>query len=146
MQFSQSTVFRVILVIVGGFIVYVGINVGFGGIPTLGWQVSPDFVTVTNAADYAVQDSHVRFLGGLFGATGLFLLLGATDIKRYQAELRLAFALIFVGGLTRFTALQPDVLFGAKVVMSLAAELLLMPILFFWLPRVLQTGDAPNHT
>lgn len=139
MQFNQSTIFRIILVIVGAFIVYVGINVGFGGIPTLGWQVSPDFVTVTNAADFAVQDSHVRFLGGLFGAVGLFFLLGATDIRRYHAELRLAFALIFVGGLTRFTAFQPDVIFGAKVVMSLAAELILMPILFFWLPRVLRS-------
>lgn len=143
MRLNEATVLRVILVIVGLFVVFVGINVGFGGIRTLGWQVSPDFVSVTNEADYLVQDNHVRFLGGLFGAAGLFLILGATNLKRYQAELRLVFALIFVGGLARFTSLQPNVLLGANVVTSLAAEIILMPILFFWTPRVLIRHQEP---
>lgn len=136
MGLNQQTIFRIILVIVGAFIVFVGVNVGFGGIPTLGWQIAPDFVSVTNESDYLVQDSHVRFLGGVFGAMGLFMLLGATNLERYQAGLRL----VFVGGFTRFTEFQPDVRFGSGVVTSLAAELILMPVLYFWLPRVVSTN------
>lgn len=136
---NQSGILRGILVIVGAFIVYVGINVGFGGILTLGWQVPSTFVSVTNPADFAIQDSHVRFLGGFFGAAGLFMLLAATNLRRYQAELRLVFVLMFIGGLARLSALQPATLLDSKIITSFAAEVILMPILFFWLPRVLSS-------
>ncbi len=136
MQFNQASVIRVILVIVGAFIVFVGVNVAFGGIQTLGWQVAQGFVSVTNEPNFLIQDNHVRFLGGVFGAVGVMLLLGATNLGRYQAELRLVFVLIFVGGLARFSSMQPTVIFGAGVVTSLITELVVMPILFFWLPRV----------
>jgi Domain of unknown function (DUF4345) len=144
MRLNESVVLRVILVLVGALIVFVGINTGFGGIQTLGWQVSPGFVSVANEAVYLVQDNHARFLGGLFGAVGLFMLLGATNLRRYQAELRLAFVLIFLGGLARFTSMQPNVLFGANVVTSLVVEVILMPILFFWIPRVLKNRQEPS--
>jgi Domain of unknown function (DUF4345) len=143
-KINQLMLVRVVLVIVGAFIVYVGINVGFGGIPTLGWQVPTDFVSVANPAEFAVQDSHVRFLGGFFGAAGLFMLLAATNLRRYPAELRLVFVLMFIGGLMRLTAFQPAVLFGPKVITSFAAEVILMPILFFWLPRALRSA-APTQ-
>jgi Domain of unknown function (DUF4345) len=138
---NQSGILRGILVIVGAFIVYVGINVGFGGIPTLGWQVPADFVSVANPAEFAVQDNHVRFLGGFFGAAGLFMLLAATNLRRYQAELRLVFVLMFIGGLARLSALQPAILLDSKIITSFAAEVILMPILFFWLPRALRSAD-----
>jgi uncharacterized protein DUF4345 len=137
-KFSESLLFRLILVIVGLVIVIVGINVAFGGIHTLGWQVAPDFLTITNEAAYRVQDNHVRFLGGVFGAAGLMLLLGATNLSRFQKELRLIFILTFVGGLARFSSLQPEIIFGANILSSSLTELILMPILFFWLPRVVK--------
>lgn len=137
MKFRESLLLRLILVIVGLVIVVVGINVGFGGIQTLGWQVAPDFVSVSNEAAFLVQDNHVRFLGGVFGTAGLVMLLGATNLKRYQKELRLVFILTFVGGLVRFSSLQPNIIFGANIISSSLTELFLMPILFFWLPRVL---------
>jgi hypothetical protein len=146
MRLNEAAVIRVILVIVGAFIVFVGINTGFGGIQTLGWQIPPGFASITNEAVYLVQDNHTRFLAGLFGAVGLFMLLGATNLQRYQAELRLVFVIIFLGGLARFTSLQLNVIFGANVVISLVAEVILMPILFFWLPRVLNYHQEPIKT
>jgi len=136
MSINQSMIYKTILAIVGLFIIYVGINVGFGGIQTMGWQVSPDFVTVADEADFAVQDNHVRFLGGLFGAMGFVMLLAVTNLKRYQSELRLIFIVMFVGGIIRWTSLQPDVIFSANIITSFLAEVILMPVLFFWLPRV----------
>ncbi len=142
MRFDQTTALRVILVLIGSFIVFVGVNVAFGGIQTLGWQVAQGFVSVNNPPNFLIQDNHVRFLGGVFGAVGVMLLLGATHLQRYQAELRLVFVLIFVGGLARFTALQPSVILGPNVITSLITELVVMPILFFWLPRTVKNHPS----
>jgi hypothetical protein len=134
----SSNGLRLILVAVGALVIFLGINIGFGGILTLGWQGQTQFFEVTNEHGYLIQDSHVRFLGGLFGALGIFLIVGATNLRKYQAGLRLAFILVFVGGLARFTMLRPDVVFSADITGSLAAELILMPVLFVWLGRAVK--------
>ena len=146
MRLNQAVILRVILVIVGALIVFVGINTGFGGIQTLGWQVTPGFVSVTNETTFLVQDNHTRFLGGLFGAVGLFMILASTDLHYYQTALRLVFALIFLGGLARFSSMQLNVIFGPNIMLSLIIELILMPVLFFWLPRVLKVYQQPLQT
>jgi hypothetical protein len=134
----SSTALRIVLVLVGAMFVYIGINVGFGGIRTLGFQGPTSFLEVTNMAAYLIQDSHVRFLGGVFGAMGLFLILGATNLPKFQTGLKLVFALTFIGGLTRFS--MPGVIFGSGVLGSLLGELVLMPILYFWLTRVVKSS------
>jgi Domain of unknown function (DUF4345) len=148
MKFNEALprLFRLILVIVGLVTILVGINVGFGGIQTLGWQIAPDFLTVTNEAAYRVQDNHVRFLGGVFGAAGLMMLLGATNLNRFQKELRLVFILTFVGGLARFSSLAPNIIFGTNILTSSLTELLLMPVLFFWLPRILEQEPLSSQS
>lgn len=137
MSLNQTTIFKAILVILGGFFIFVGINVGFGGIQTLGWQISPDFVTIVNNDNYQIQDSHIRFLGGLFGAVGIFMLIATTNLKQYQTALRLVLVVTFIGGLARLTASQPSVILDTKVITSFLGEVVLTPILFFWLPRIL---------
>lgn len=52
--------------------------------------------------------------------------------------LRLAMALIFLGGLTRFTMLRSDILFGPEIIASLVAEVILVPILYLWLAKVVR--------
>jgi hypothetical protein len=94
-------------------------------------------VKVTLEGRYLVQDSHVRFLGGLFGAIGLFFLLAATNLQKHQSALKIVFVLIFIGGLARFSS--PGVVFSPDVVGSLAIEILLMPILYMWASRVIKT-------
>lgn len=123
---------RLVLVLAGLFTVFVGINVSFGGILTLGWMGQTKFLDVTDFTQYFVQDSHVRFFGGVYGSAGILLLAAATDLRKYEAAAKVVFVLFFMGGLARFSMLRPDVIFGPAIVGSLAAELILMPILYWW--------------
>lgn len=138
MNTLSANAFRGILIVVGAVIVLIGINVGGGGIQTLGLQGTRDFLAVTNEHRYTIQDNHVRFLGGLFGAMGIFMLFAATNPTRYQTGLQLVFILVFIGGLTRFTSLRPDIVFSPDSIVSTLTELVLMPILYFWLPRMVK--------
>lgn len=135
-----------ILVVLGLFNVFLGINVGFGGIETLGWQVQAKFFEVTNETVFLVRDSHIRFYGGLYVGIGLFLLLAVTDLHKHQSALNLVFALIFIGGLARFSMLRPDVLFGPDILTSLVAELVLMPVLYVWLSNVVKMNTIKANT
>ena len=134
MNKTSEIALRVVLVLTGAFIVYTGIDMAFGGMRTLGWQVPGPFFDVTDPHTFLVQDSHSRFLGGVWLALGLVLLLGATNLKRYAPLLKLAFVLIFAGGLARIS--QPDILFDSAILGSFVAEIIGMPVLFVWLSRV----------
>lgn len=133
---------RAALVIVGLIIVFLGADVGFGGLRTLGWQGVKPYFTVTQDLVYQVQDSHMRFFGGLFVATGVFVVWAAGHLRQHQSGLKLVFVVVFFGGLARFSQLRPDVVFGPQVVGALGAELLLMPVLYFWLNWVLNTPES----
>jgi hypothetical protein len=140
------TLFKGILILVGGVMMLIGINVGGGGIQTLGLQGDSSFLEVTNESRYLVQDNHVRFLGGLLGAIGVFFILATSNLRRYQSVLMVLFTIIFLGGLTRFSSARPDIIFSADVIVSTLTELVLMPILYLWLPRVVKqvpTASTP---
>ncbi len=66
---------RVVLLLAGASILITGINVAFGGIRTLGWQGERMFFDITNQTAFRAQDSHVRFLGGLWLGVGLFFVI-----------------------------------------------------------------------
>ena len=134
MNKTSEIALRVVLVLTGAFVVFTGIDMAFGGMRTLGWQVPGPFFDVTDPHTFFVQDSHSRFLGGVWLALGLVLLLGATNLKRYAPLLKLAFVLIFAGGLARIS--QPDILFDSAILGSFVAEIIGMPVLFVWLSRV----------
>ena len=109
---------------------------------TLGWQGSTEFLTVLSEHDYLIQDNHNRFLGGVWAAIGLMLIVAPLDLQRFRPVLNFIFALIFVGGLARFTAVRADVVFGPDIAVSLVAELVGMPLLFFWLARATRSSAA----
>jgi hypothetical protein len=134
---------RAVLVLAGLFTTFTGINIAFGGIATLGWQGVDAFFAVTNEHDFLVQDSHVRFLGGVWIGVGLLLLLSPIDLKRCRPALTFVFGLIFLGGLARLGQLNFGVTFGPDIVGSLAAEVIGMPVLYLWLRRALR--DVPHH-
>jgi hypothetical protein len=139
----SSKAFRAILIVLGILNIFIGINVGFGGISTLGWQGQTEFFEITNEATYLIRDSHIRYFGGLYFGIGLFLLLAATNLRKYQTTLKLVFALIFLGGLARFTMLRPDIIFGPDIIGSFLTELVLMPILYVWLSKIVKSS-APG--
>lgn len=134
---ANSIALRVVLVLAGLIIILTGLNTALGGMLTLGWQGQTVFFQVTDEHSYLVQDSHVRFLGGLWLGIGLFFLLASTNVRKCRSALFLAFALIFLGGLARFSQMRLEVTFGPEIVGSLIAELVGMPVLYLWVARTL---------
>lgn len=124
------------LVLAGLNTAFTGLNRALGGIATLGWQGSTDFLSVVDQHQYLIQDNHSRFLGGVWTAVGLLLLAAPYDLKRFRPHLVFAFAMIFLGGLARFSMPNPELLFSPEIMPSLIAELAGMPLLFYWLTRV----------
>ncbi|WP_339830710.1 DUF4345 domain-containing protein [uncultured Parvibaculum sp.] len=132
----SMTAFRAVLVLCGVLIVFLGLNVALGGIPTMGWLDERPFLLVTDEEQYRMIDNHVRFFGGLFAAAGLFLIFAASNPVRFTQGILLVLAAIFIGGMARFSAPDPSVVLAAEIVNSLAAELVLMPLLAVWLLRL----------
>jgi len=135
MSNAIATALRVVLILSGVFIVFTGLNTALGGMLTLGWQGQPVFFEVINEHTYLVQDSHIRFTGGIWVGVGVIFFLGATNLSRYQSQLNFAFALIFLGGLMRFSQMHIDITLGQDIIGSLIAELIGMPLLYFWLSK-----------
>jgi hypothetical protein len=126
---------RMVLFLAGAFTTFTGLNIAFGGIPTLGWQGVGDFFEVTNEHAFLVQDSHVRFLGGVWIGVGLLFLVAALNPGKYRGALNVALPLIVLGGLTRLGQMNFGVTFGPDIVGSLIAELAGIPILYWWLSK-----------
>jgi hypothetical protein len=130
---ANGAALRAVLAIAGAFTSFTGLNRALGGMQTMGWQGPADFLQVVVEHEYLIQDNHTRFLGGVWTGVGMLLLVAALDPKRFHPILNFVFAIIFLGGLARFTAMRPEVVFGPDIVGSLAAELVLMPLLFVWM-------------
>lgn len=126
---------RAVLVLAGAFIVFTGLDIALGGIATLGWQVPTLFLEVTDPAVFLVQDSHTRFLGGVWTALGILFIVAARAPSAYKPVLYFAYAAVFLGGLARFSQLEFGTIFGPDIIGSLIAELVGMPLLFLWTRR-----------
>lgn len=132
---TSLTALRIVLVLAGAIIIFTGINVAFGGMRTLGWQGESSFFEVTNEHAFLVHDSHIRFLGGLWIGIGLLFVLAQSNLPKHRSALNFAFALVFLGGLTRFSQMHFEITFGPEILGSLLAELVGMPLLYFWLSK-----------
>mgnify|MGYP003631713186 CR=1 FL=1 len=130
-----SLALRIVLVLVGVAIILLGLNVGLGGILTLGWQGPTDFVSVIDPAAFAVQDNHVRFLGGVWLGVGLVFIGASVFTEILWKPALVLCALVFLGGLMRLGAGDLSLLSGADIGPSLAAELVVFPFLAFWIAR-----------
>jgi hypothetical protein len=136
---------RVALGLLSAGFIYTGIDSAFGGVMTLGLQGLSGFAQITDPAQFAIRDSHVRFLGGVYVLMGGAVALSAIQLRRFHDLLRFALSAAFVGGLTRFTQLDLSVTFGPGVLVPLIAELVLMPLLYLWAESVLrQRAAAPT--
>lgn len=132
---------QVVLLLSALFILFTGINRAFGGIQTLGLQGESVFVEVIDEHAFAIQDSHIRFISGIWLGIGVLFLLAVHDLRRYRGVLHAAFALIFLGGLARLGQLQPEVILGPAVLFPLLTELVGMPVLFGW-SRMIARSEA----
>lgn len=129
-------ILRVVLAVVGAVIVFLGVNVGLGGIQTLGLQGGAvSFLSITDPAVFAVRDNHIRFIGGVWLALGLLMLAGSIAFQRLRPVLVALTAMVFVGGLARFSAGDPGLLFSADIAPSLIFEIVVMPLLGLWFAK-----------
>jgi len=133
---------RTVLAIIGIVIIWLGLNTAIGGILTLGWQGPSDFVSISDSQAFAVQDNHVRFLGGVWSAVGVFFMLTSISPYRYKNIIFAMIIMNFLGGLFRLTAADQNLLLGAKIGPSLFAELVLFPLLALWIHHF--TKDAKH--
>jgi hypothetical protein len=135
-QTRPNYILRAVLAVFGGFIIFLGLNVGFGGIQTLGWQGGAiSFLSVTDPAVFAVRDSHFRFVGGVWLALGMLMFAGSFVFHRLRPVLVALTAMIFVGGLVRLSGGNPQLWLGADVAPSLLFEVVIVPLLGLWFSR-----------
>ncbi|MFV1498228.1 DUF4345 domain-containing protein [Phaeobacter sp. JH20_02] len=122
-----------VVVIIGAVIVLLGLNVGLGGIKTLGWQSTRDFVSITDAATFHAQDSHIRFIGGVWFGVGAVFMIGGFAMRQLRPTLIILSAMIAVAGLFRLSAMDTGGVFSAAIAPSFAFELVGFPLLGWWL-------------
>lgn len=124
---------NLVVVIVGAAIIFLGLNVGLGGIRTLGWQSTRDFVAITDAAIFHAQDSHIRFIGGIWFGVGAAFVIGGFAMCTFRPTLIILSAMIAIAGLFRLSGMDPDVIFSVAILPSLVLELIGFPLLAWWL-------------
>lgn len=122
-----------VVVVVGAIIIFLGLNVGLGGIKTLGWQSTRDFVSITDAATFHAQDSHIRFIGGVWFSVGAAFLIGGFAMSKFRPTLIILSAMIAIAGLFRLSGMDSGVIFSVAIAPSIAFELIGFPLLAWWL-------------
>jgi hypothetical protein len=126
---------RVVLVVAGAFIVFTGADFALGGIVSLGLEHPPLAVTFEDEHAFHVRDSHTRFIGAVWLGVGLVFLASVVRLQALKTALLACVVFIFIGGLARFSAGHPEILFSSAVLPSLLLELVGMPVLFYWVSR-----------
>ena len=122
-----------VVAIVGAAIIFLGLNVGLGGIQTLGWQGTRDFISISDAAAFHVQDSHIRFIGGVWFGVGAAFLIGGFAMEKFRPTLIVLAAMIAIAGLFRLSELESGVIFSAAIAPSFAFEVIGFPLLAWWM-------------
>lgn len=83
-----------------------------------------------------VLDSQNRFYGVVFALYGVLLFLCATNIVKYATVLRCLLWTFFAGGLARLISIAVAGMPTLLVIGLMALELLLPPLLLWWLSRI----------
>lgn len=133
---KQVMMLRIILVLIGVVIMFMGLNIGLGGIVTLGWLSTNELLTVTNLSAYLVQDNHIRFIGGIWFAMGGAFFIGGFDVQKMRQTLISLCMMIGIAALFRFSIMDSAVVLNAAILPSLGLEIIGFPVLGMWLRRV----------
>ena len=137
---TRSIYLKSTLTLAGLAIMVLGLNTGLGGILTLGWQTSEPFITITDQTVFHVQDSHIRFIGGVWFSVGAVFFVGAFMQDTLRPTLVILCAAIAFAGLFRLSGMDRGVVFSPAILPSMALELIAFPLLAWWLVR---SGKRP---
>jgi len=131
----MRNILKVVLILAGSVIIWLGLDIALGGIQTLGWQQSGNFIEIANAQSYAIQDNHTRFVAGVWTALGIFMILGALNLDSLATTLKVFMAMVFIGGLARIASGDATVILSQNILPSLIAELIAFPLLGLWIHK-----------
>lgn len=81
-------------------------------------------------------DSQNRFYGVTFSLLGVVLLIAASDLSRYKPMVVATLGVLFAAGIARIVAWAIHGAPSVPLIVILAADVLLPPILYFWLQAV----------
>lgn len=81
------------------------------------------------------HDSQNRFYGVAFGLYAVLLWMAAFDVKQHAGILRIVFAMVFLSGCARFLSFNAYGWPSEEIQILWATEILLPPLLWFWLKR-----------
>jgi hypothetical protein len=126
---------KIALALIGVAIIVLGLNIGLGGIKTLGWQMPRDFISITDTVTFGAQDSHIRFMGGVWFGIGVLFFVGSFAFKKLRPTLISLCLIIPVAGLFRLSAMDANSIFSASIAPSFVLELIGFPILALWIKR-----------
>jgi hypothetical protein len=132
-KMNKISLLNAVLLIVGTAIMFLGLNVGLGGMKTLGWQTTRDFISITDAVTFHVQDSHIRFIGGVWFSVGAVFLIGGFVLNKFRPTLVILSVMIAAAGLFRLNGMGSGVIFSASIAPSIGFELIGFPLLAWWL-------------
>ena len=132
---TKLRLLKLTLLLVGSAIMFLGLNIGLGGIQTMGWQISETFMTVTNATTFHIQDSHIRFIGGVWFGVGAVFFLGSFTPYTLRSALVILWAVIALAGLFRLSGIEGGAVFSAAIAPSMVFELIGFPLLAWWLVK-----------
>ncbi|MGE0486326.1 MAG: DUF4345 domain-containing protein [Gammaproteobacteria bacterium] len=107
---------------------------GLGADQMLGAVLSPETLAEPSL------DSQNRFYGVAFAFYGVALYLCATDLARFRPVLVSALAVFFLAGCARLVAWAVHGAPAPLVIGLLATELVLPPLLWLWLRRVMDVA------
>ena len=88
----------------------------------------------------AALDSQNRFYGIAFSLYGVLLYLCSTDLPKYASVLRCILWMFFAAGLARVVSIATHGSPPPLVLVLLATEIALPPLLHLWLSKVLRRG------
>ncbi len=131
----MKNLLRILLAVIGIVIVLLGLNVSLGGMQTLGWQGVSDFFVVTDSEAFAVQDNHIRFIAGVWTGVGVYFVAAALLPQQFSSALKAMIVLVMFGGIARLFVLDLTLLMSLQIAPSLVAELVLFPLLGWWIHK-----------
>lgn len=132
---NAGILLKATLLLVGAAIMMLGLNIGLGGIRTLGWQMPGEFFEITDEALFRRHDSHIRFIGGVWFGIGVTYFAGGIFLDELRSTLVVLCAAVALAGLFRLSGATFEVGPNAAVWPSFALEVLGFPSLGWWLSR-----------
>ena len=103
---------------------------GLGADALLGVPVS------AQTASEPSSDSQNRFYGLSFSLLGIVLFIGSSDLRRYRPMVLATLGVLFAAGVARALSWMLHGAPAPALIVIMAADLLLPPLLYGWLNRV----------